>query len=126
MHGDTLCLDDADYQAWRSVARSEKWQAEFLARPIEERRDIILALRRKSSDAIRTKAADVMDVSPAAVRAAFARHGVSRLVHGHTHRPGHHILDLDGRRCERWVLPDWYGRGGYLEIGRGTPKLVRF
>lgn len=126
MHGDTLCLDDADYQAWRSVARSEKWQADFLARPLEERRDIILALRRKSSDAIRTKAADVMDVSPAAVRDAFARHGVSRLVHGHTHRAGHHIVELDGRRCERWVLPDWYGRGGYLAIGRGAPKLVRF
>ncbi|HWA38593.1 MAG TPA: UDP-2,3-diacylglucosamine diphosphatase [Burkholderiales bacterium] len=126
MHGDTLCQDDADYQAWRSTARSEKWQAEFLERPLEERRAIILGLRRKSRDAIRTKPAEVMDVSAPAVRAAFAAHGVSRLVHGHTHRPGHHRLEVDGRLCERWVLPDWYGRGGYLEIGRGAPKLVRF
>jgi UDP-2,3-diacylglucosamine hydrolase len=21
---------------------------------------------------------------------------------------------VDGRACERWVLPDWYDRGGYL------------
>jgi hypothetical protein len=33
---------------------------------------------------------------------------------------------VDGRPAERWVLPDWYGPGGYLEAGRGTPKLVRF
>ena len=51
---------------------------------------------------------------------------VSRLVHGHTHRPGRHELSVDGRRAERWVLPDWYGPGGYLEIGKGKPKLVRF
>jgi UDP-2,3-diacylglucosamine hydrolase len=21
---------------------------------------------------------------------------------------------MDGHRCERWVLPDWYEQGGYL------------
>jgi len=21
---------------------------------------------------------------------------------------------VDGRECERWVLPDWYERAGYL------------
>ena len=125
MHGDTLCLDDADYQAWRSVARSADWQREFLGRPLEERRRIILELREKSRRAIRDKAAQIMDVSAAAVRKAFQEHGVSRLVHGHTHRPGRHTLDVDGRSCERWVLPDWYGPGGYLEVG-GAPKLVRF
>jgi hypothetical protein len=24
------------------------------------------------------------------------------------------------------VLPDWYGRGGYLRLARGKPELVRF
>ncbi len=38
MHGDTLCLDDTDYQAWRATARSERWQRDFLARPLAERR----------------------------------------------------------------------------------------
>jgi UDP-2,3-diacylglucosamine hydrolase len=125
MHGDTLCADDADYQAWRDQARSEAWQREFLGRPIEARRKIILDLRRKSREAVRAKPAEVMDVSPAAVRQAFHDHGVTRLVHGHTHRPARHDLEVDGRKCERWVLPDWYGPGGYLEIGRGAPRLVR-
>jgi UDP-2,3-diacylglucosamine hydrolase len=125
MHGDTLCLDDVDYQAWRKTARSEHWQREFLGRPLAERRDIILTLREKSRTAVRAKPAEVMDVNAAAVRKAFQVHGVSRLVHGHTHRPGRHVLEVDGRACERWVLPDWYGPGGYLEVGR-TPRLVRF
>jgi UDP-2,3-diacylglucosamine hydrolase len=56
-----------------------------------------------------------MDVNEGAVREALHRHGVTRLIHGHTHRQGRHELEVDGRRCERWVLPDWYGRGGYLE-----------
>lgn len=126
MHGDTLCVDDADYQEWRRVSRSGAWQGEFLRRPLEERRRIILELREKSRNAIREKPPEIMDVSPAAVRKAFQEHGVSRMVHGHTHRPGHHEVEVAGRRCERWVLPDWYGRGGYLEVGAGRPRLVRF
>jgi UDP-2,3-diacylglucosamine hydrolase len=126
MHGDTLCTDDADYQDWRQVSRSAAWQREFLSRPLEERRRLILELRARSRAAIRLKPPQVMDVNPVAVRNAFREHGVSRMVHGHTHRPGHHGMDIDGRRCERWVLPDWYGRGGYLEIGPAKAKLVRF
>jgi UDP-2,3-diacylglucosamine hydrolase len=126
MHGDTLCLDDTDYQEWRRIARSPDWQREFLAKPLAERRSLILGLREQSRKAIRQKAAADMDVNESAVRNAFEEHGVSRLVHGHTHRPGHHILEVGGRRCERWVLPDWYGPGGYLEIDDAPPKLVRF
>jgi UDP-2,3-diacylglucosamine hydrolase len=83
-------------------------------------------LREKSKEVIQAKAAEIMDVNQAAVREAFHQHGVTRLIHGHTHRPGLHRLEVDGRRCERWVLPDWYGRGGYLEIANGKPRLLRW
>ena len=126
MHGDTLCTDDHDYQAWRRTARDPAWQAAFLAKSLEERRGTIVELREKSKAVIQAKPADIMDVNDAAVREALRRHGVRRLVHGHTHRAGHHAVDLDGERCERWVLPDWYGRGGYLEIAASRPRLVRF
>ncbi len=124
-HGDTLCTDDHDYQAWRRVARSREWQAEFLAKPREERRSIVLGLREKSKAVIQAKPADIMDVNEGAVVQALRAHRVRRLVHGHTHRPGRHEHAVDGRPCERWVLPDWYGAGGYLEIG-ARPRLVRF
>jgi UDP-2,3-diacylglucosamine hydrolase len=126
MHGDTLCTDDHDYQAWRLTARSAAWQRDFLARPLAERRATVEGLREKSKEVIQAKPAEIMDVSEAAVREAFRQHGVTRLVHGHTHRPGVHRLEVDGRPCERWVLPDWYGRGGYLELTDGKPRLVRW
>jgi UDP-2,3-diacylglucosamine hydrolase len=125
-HGDTLCTDDVDYQNWRRIARSPQWQREFLAKPRVERRSVIQGLREKSKAVVRAKPAEIMDVNDAAVARAMREHAVTRLVHGHTHRPGRHALTVEGCPAERWVLPDWYGRGGYLEIGRGAPKLVRF
>jgi UDP-2,3-diacylglucosamine hydrolase len=126
MHGDTLCTDDVDYQNWRRIARSEAWQREFLSKSLPERRRAIVGMREQGKEAVRAKPAEIMDVNDAAVAEAMRAHAVTRLVHGHTHRPGRHALTIDGRPAERWVLPDWYGRGGYLEIGRGAPKLVRF
>jgi UDP-2,3-diacylglucosamine hydrolase len=126
MHGDTLCTDDLEYQAWRRKARDPAFQAQFLAKTLPERRQAIMGMREKSKQVVQEKTAEIMDVSDDAVRQALRRHGVRRLVHGHTHRPGRHALEVDGERCERWVLPDWYGRGGYLEIGAAGPRLVRF
>jgi len=126
MHGDTLCTDDLDYQAWRRTARSSAWQQQFLAKPLPERRHAVLGMREKSKQVVEAKPAEIMDVNDGAVREALERHGVRRLIHGHTHRAGRHRLEVGGRACERWVLPDWYGRGGYLELARGKPRLVRF
>jgi len=126
MHGDTLCTDDLEYQAWRRKARDPAFQAAFLAKSLPERRRAIVQMREKSKEVVQGKSAEIMDVNDEAVRDALRRHRVRRLIHGHTHRPGRHALEVDGRRCERWVLPDWYGRGGYVEVGRAGPKLVRF
>jgi UDP-2,3-diacylglucosamine hydrolase len=130
MHGDTLCTDDVEYQAWRRKARDPAFQAQFLAKSLAERRLAVGQMREKSRQVVQEKTAEIMDVNDDAVREALRRHGVRRLIHGHTHRPGRHTLEVDGARAERWVLPDWYGhgayRGGYLQVGRAGPKLVRF
>lgn len=126
MHGDTLCTDDHDYQAWRRTARSPEWQREFLAKTLPERRAALQALRAKSKEVVGAKPAEIMDVNDTAVREALRAHGLTRLVHGHTHRPARHVLEVDGRRCERWVLPDWYERGGYLAVDDAGPRLVSF
>jgi len=125
MHGDTLCTDDVDYQAWRRTSRSAEFRSDFLSKSLAERRSTITAMREKSKAVVQAKPADIMDVNEEAVRSAFRQHGVERLVHGHTHRAGRHELQVDGRRCERWVLPDWYGRGGYLEIAGGRVRLAQ-
>lgn len=123
MHGDTLCTDDLDYQNWRRTARSPAWQSGFLAKSLDERRRAVGGMREKSKQVVSEKPPEIMDVNADAVRQAMERHGVGRLIHGHTHRPGHHRVPGVG---DRWVLPDWYGRGGYLEVRKGKVKLVRF
>ena len=126
VHGDTLCTDDVEYQAWRRKARDPAFQAAFLAKSLADRRQTVFQMREKSRQVVQEKTAEIMDVNDDAVRQAMRSVGVRRLIHGHTHRPGRHELDIDGQRGERWVLPDWYGRGGYIQVDRGIPRLVRF
>ena len=126
LHGDTLCTDDHDYQAWRLTARSPAWQREFLAQTLAKRHAALGALREKSKQVVAAKPAEIMDVNAEAVRRAFRELGVNRIIHGHTHRPARHEIEVDGARCERWVLPDWYGRGGYLALDDVGPRLVSF
>jgi UDP-2,3-diacylglucosamine hydrolase len=122
MHGDTLCTGDRQYLAYRAQVRNPAWQAAALARPIEERIAMAAGLRQRSEGDKAGKGEAIMDVAPEAVEEAFARAGCRLLVHGHTHRPARHEHEVGGHRCVRWVLPDWYGTGGYLEA---TPGAIR-
>lgn len=114
LHGDTLCTDDAEYQAFRADIRSAQWQRDFLALPLAARKAEIERLRSRSESEKRVKPMALMDASRAAVEQAFAAHGVVRMIHGHTHRQARHEHVVDGRPCERWVLPDWDATGGAL------------
>ncbi len=115
-HGDALCTGDADYQRFRAYARDPGNQARFLAQPLAARREQMLGMRAQSEASKQQKSETIMDVTPAAVDELLRRHGYPRLIHGHTHRPARHIHQLDGHDCERWVLNDWYQRGGYLRV----------
>ncbi|WP_454691220.1 UDP-2,3-diacylglucosamine diphosphatase [Achromobacter aloeverae] len=121
-HGDELCTDDQAYQQFRAMVRNPAWQADFLGRPIPERLSLAQQARGESMAANQAKSAEIMDVNSEAVQALFRQTGVTTLVHGHTHRPQRHVLQIDGRKRERWVLPDWDcdharpPRGGWLVI----------
>ena len=122
MHGDTMCTGDTAYQALRVRVRDPAWQRAALARPLGERLAMAREMRSESEDAKQAKAMQIMDVAPEAVEQAFAQSGADLLIHGHTHRPGRHVHRVGGRERVRWVLPDWYERGGYLEA---SPEGVR-
>lgn len=113
-HGDALCTDDHEYQAFRQQVRNQEWQAEFLAQPLEARRKFIEKAREQSETAKRGKRAEVMDVNADAVANLLRSHGYPILIHGHTHRPAHHTYLIDGHRCERHVLPDWHDQAVWL------------
>lgn len=113
-HGDTLCTDDVEYQAFRAQVRDLAWQARTLALPLAQRRALAGQLRETSRRALRQKATDITDVNPAAVDDALRRHGVWRLIHGHTHRPHIHHWILDQQAARRAVLGDWDAQGWAL------------
>jgi UDP-2,3-diacylglucosamine hydrolase len=116
-HGDAMCTDDVDYLRFRELTRSAAWQRDFLSRPLEERQAVARDLRARSELSKAGKTEELMDVNAHAVQAAMSEAGVRLLIHGHTHRPAHHALRIDGHAAERWVLPDWdarLGRGGML------------
>ena len=58
----------------------------------------------------------ITDVSPAAVEAAFTTSGVDAIIHGHTHRPALHDLEIGGAPRQRIVLGDWYEQGSVLRV----------
>jgi UDP-2,3-diacylglucosamine hydrolase len=119
-HGDAMCTEDIDYQAFRHQVRDPGWQSAFLAQPLAERRAQIEALRMHSETEKSYKAADIMDVNLAAVQDLLRRHGYpALLIHGHTHRPAAHKLELDGHYTTRWVLGDWDHSGDYLYCDAG-------
>jgi UDP-2,3-diacylglucosamine hydrolase len=116
MHGDQLCTDDVAYQRFRAWWRDPVHQRRVLAMPYVFRRGLAAFFRAVSDRATRNKPRAVMDVNQEAVANALRSHRVTRLIHGHTHRPARHEIRLDGCACERYVLADWYRTASYLRV----------
>jgi len=115
VHGDTLCTDDHDYQAFRAMVRTPEWQSTFLAKPLLERQQLAAQMRSDSIDAMAKKSTQIMDVNPAAVQDCFRDNEVDVIIHGHTHRPAIH--NYDSNLC-RVVLGDWHQQASYLSWER--------
>ncbi len=116
LHGDILCTDDIRYQELRNMLRNPAWQADFLSKPIAEREQMALALRQQSKQETQQKSDDIMDVNTDAVSQAFTDNQVLFMIHGHTHRPAVHELEIDSKKAKRIVLGDWYTQGSVLEL----------
>ncbi len=153
MHGDLLCTDDADYQAFRRQTRNPAWQEEFLAQSldariafaqraraasIEHQRNVRAAHGCASGSALPSVAAgagsagaagdmareDITDVSTTTVENTFARYGVATMIHGHTHRPAIHNLAVGDQPRTRIVLGDWYEQGSVLRVDADGASLT--
>ncbi len=116
MHGDSLCTRDESYIAFRDMVRNPAWQQEFLAKSVGQRQAFATQARQQSKDLSSNKAADIMDVTPTEVIRVLTENRQTILIHGHTHRPAIHHLDLHGTEGKRIVLGDWDSSGWTLEI----------
>ncbi|MFV3333354.1 UDP-2,3-diacylglucosamine diphosphatase [Pseudomonas sp. NY15437] len=115
MHGDSLCTLDAAYMKLRRWLRNPV--SLFILRnlPLATRRKLARKLRKESRAQTRMKASEIVDVTPAEVERIMRDKGVRILIHGHTHRPAVHELQVDGRPARRIVLGDWDSQGWALE-----------
>ena len=121
MHGDLLCTDDLAYLAFRAQVREAAWQADFLAKSLADRRAFAERARLASAEhqsglRVGGMLEAITDANPGAVAAAMNQYGVRRLIHGHTHRPAIHVLDVGGQPAQRIVLGDWYAQGSVLRV----------
>jgi UDP-2,3-diacylglucosamine hydrolase len=117
MHGDLLCSDDTAYQQFRAQTRDPAWQAHFLAQPLAARMAFAQQARAASKahqSGLQAQGAmdAITDATPATVEDTFARYGIDRIIHGHTHRPKVH----DTAGGTRIVLGDWYDQGSVLRV----------
>ncbi len=104
-HGDALCLDDHDYQRFRRMVRDDAWQRGFLARPLNQRRALAQQMRGASRDRQAQQApAQWGDVDDAEALRWLREADAPTMIHGHTHRPAVHQLDVSH---QRFVLSDW-------------------
>lgn len=114
-HGDTLCTDDIEYQSFRDKIRSESWKDEFLKKSLSERVSIANEFRKESELNKKKKSVEIMDVNLDEVNRTLIQFNYPDfLIHGHTHRPNQHSINLDGHQIQRIVLGDWYEQGSYL------------
>ena len=122
-HGDALCTDDRQYQNVRQMTRDPEWQAMMRAKPIAERLAFAEQARAASRAHYASASEDIMDVNADAVAQCFREHEMDILLHGHTHRPAVHAIELPDRRVTRIVLGDWYEQGSVVIWDEQGPRL---
>jgi UDP-2,3-diacylglucosamine hydrolase len=131
MHGDTLCTDDHAYKRLRRIVRNPVVQ--WLMRRLSLSQRLRLAAKMRASSKARIESVsrstpDIMDVNNQAVVDTLRRYHVDCMIHGHTHRPAIHDVEVDGRHATRIVLGDWYEQGSVLrwrEKGYELVSMVR-
>lgn len=124
-HGDDLCTDDIAYQQFRVQVRDKEWQQTFLRQPLQVRKQQIEAIRARSEQEKTQKTMQIMDVNAQAVEALLRKYQPDLLIHGHTHRPKLHYIEIDGKKIRRWVLGDWYEQGSCLACDRHGCKDIK-
>jgi UDP-2,3-diacylglucosamine hydrolase len=116
MHGDSLCTLDIGYMKLRRWLRNPV--SLFILRnlPLTTRHKLARKLRSESRAQSRMKASAIVDVTPDEVLRVMAEQGVRTLIHGHTHRPATHALQINGQAARRIVLGDWDKQGWALQV----------
>ena len=66
------------------------------------------------------------DMTPEAVKEIMTAHDVKLLIHGHTHRPNVHSLQINQAPAQRIVLGDWDRSAWYIWMDDKSCELKQF
>lgn len=116
MHGDSLCTLDVGYMKLRRWLRNPLSLLILRNLPLSTRQKLARKLRNESRTQTQMKASEIVDVTPEEVAKVMTKYGVRTLIHGHTHRPAVHELNVNGQQARRIVLGDWDHQGWALQI----------
>ena len=107
LHGDELCTDDVEYQRYKRWIRNPITL--FILRRTPRSYRLKLANKIRETSKNRADKA-IIDVSQETVDRVFKHYGLTKMIHGHTHRPNTHRETFG----TRYVLSDWDKTGDYL------------
>ena len=119
-HGDIFCIDDIEYQKFKSTVRTSEWKKDFLSKSIFERNEIARQLRKESSKKNSEKEDFLMDVNKLEIEKIALENKIDILIHGHVHRPKVHN-EIFG---ERFVLGDWDEKYWFISLDGEKIELV--
>lgn len=124
-HGDRFCIDDTAYMQAREQFLDPAWQQQVLQTPIEERVQAALNLRSESEQIKRGKSEEIMDVNQGEIERVFRAYSLDMMIHGHTHRPYVHQLQVGDKSCRRYVLGEWTNTRSVIYANQGKYYLKK-
>lgn len=124
-HGDQFCIDDSEYLRMRKQFHDPAWQNAFLSKSIEERKAITMQLREKSEQSKMDKSMEIMDVNEDEIKRVLEENTLDIIIHGHTHRPYVHAIELKGKSCRRYVLGEWKSERSVIYGNQGKYYLKK-
>ena len=96
----------------------------MLGKSIAEREKFALEARIKSKKYTKYLPEDITDINQDEIIKTFKNNNITKILHGHTHRPAIHNIVINKVTHQRIVLGDWYEQGSILEWGKSGPNLI--
>jgi len=109
VHGDRYCTKDSGHQRFRLLTRNRLFSTLFLSLPLRLRERLVTQVRQRSQ-ANRNKPMMQMDVVAESVIQHLLYYKVTKVVHGHTHKPEKVTYFNNSQELSRYVLSDWDDR----------------
>lgn len=131
MHGDLLCTQDVGYQRMRRLLRNPFINFILRNLSLKTRQKMADKARKVSKSSTVKKASGIVDVTQQEVIRLMEKYQTTCLIHGHTHRPAVHDLqvEIEGKQlpAKRYVLGDWSDQQGWkITLEKDDIQLSEF